>query len=166
MRECDEQREIVAYFRERYPQYAMSLRVSQTGGHRGKGKMAAIRNAQVKGMGGVVGEADIAIMLPRGGYGSLIIEHKATGGKHPVSKAQQEYIDFHNAVGNCAIITRGIGAAIAAIDTYMAKPDTLGYSQSLIEYLEDHESDIAREIKDFANLRTIFKEAMGRNPIK
>lgn len=119
MSESTEQKAIVQYFRTKYPMYALSLRVSQSGGFRGTGRQGAIRTAQITAMGGVTGEADIAIMLPRGGFGALIIEHKAAGGKHPVSKAQQQYIDFHNACGNCAVITRGIDAAIAAIDAYM-----------------------------------------------
>ena len=119
MSEADEQKAIVSWYRAQYPRFARNLRVSQTGGHRGKGKMAAIRNSQVKGQGGVVGESDLAILLPRGGYGSLLIEHKAEGSAHKASQAQIDYIEHHNNTGNMAVITRGVGAAIAAISTYM-----------------------------------------------
>jgi hypothetical protein len=117
--EADEQREFVAWFRATYPQHAHCLRVSQTGLHRGKGRMAAIRNAQVKGLGGVVGEADIAILLPRGGYGCLVVEHKRAGGAHKVTPAQQYYLNQHAATGNCAASTRGLEALKAAVSAYI-----------------------------------------------
>lgn len=121
MTESDEQKEIVRYFRERYPQYARSLRVSQSGSYRGAGRKGAIRTAQVAAMGGVTGEADIAINLPRQGFGSLIIEHKAEGSAHKATAEQVAYIEYHNREGNCAVLTRGLDMAITAIDTYMAK---------------------------------------------
>ena len=55
--ESDEQKQIVAYFRQRWPQYALSLRVSQSGGYRGAGRKGAIRTAQVAAMGG---DGDVA----------------------------------------------------------------------------------------------------------
>ena len=56
MREDGEQKIIVAWYREAYPQYAMCLRVSQFGNHRGNSrKAAAIRTAKAKSLGAVVG---------------------------------------------------------------------------------------------------------------
>lgn len=120
MSESDEQKAIVSWFRTQYPQYALCLRVSQSGGYRGAGRKGAIRTAQIAAMGGITGESDIAILLPRGGFGSLLIEHKADGGAHKATDAQLEYIRHHNACGNCAVVTRGIEAALAAIKQYMA----------------------------------------------
>ena len=120
MTETDEQKAIVAWFRAEYPDYALCLRVSQSGGYRGAGRKGAIRTAQVAAMGGITGESDIAILLKRGGFGSLLIEHKADGSKHTTSDAQLEYIRHHNAVGNCAVVTRGIEQAQATIRQYMA----------------------------------------------
>ena len=117
--ETEEQKEIVAWYRETYPQYAMSLRASQSGGFRGKGKAGAIRTANITAMGGVTGESDLAILLPRGDFGSLLIEHKADGSAHKATEAQLAYIEYHNSVGNCAVVTRGIEAAKAAIQAYM-----------------------------------------------
>jgi hypothetical protein len=119
--ESDEQKAIIAYFREQWPQHAQALRVSQSGGFRGTGRRGAIRTAQVTAMGGVTGEADIAIMLPRQGFGSLVIEHKAAGSAHKASDEQIAYIEYHRDNGNCAVITRGIDMAITAIDTYMSQ---------------------------------------------
>ena len=118
--ESDEQKEIVRWFRSEYPEFAKCLRVSQSGGYRGKGRQGAIRSALIKAMGGVTGESDIAILLPRGGtYGSLLIEHKAAGGAHKATPAQIDYIDYHNGIGNMAVITRGVEAAKAAIRQYI-----------------------------------------------
>ena len=120
MSESAEQKAIVAWFRATYPEYALCLRVSQSGGYRGAGRTGAIRTAQVNAMGGITGEADIAILLKRGGFGCLIIEHKAEGSQHTATKAQLEYIQRHNSCGNLAIVTRGVGACTAAIKQYMA----------------------------------------------
>ena len=117
--ETDEQKEIVSWFRNKYPEYALCLRVSQSGGYRGAGRKGAIRTAQIAAMGGITGESDIAILLKRGDFGSLLIEHKAEGGTHPASEKQLEYIRHHNAVGNCAVVTVGVDMAKAAIKQYM-----------------------------------------------
>lgn len=121
MTEAQEQREIVRWFRAKWPEHSQSLRVSQTGGYRGKGRAGAIRQAQIKGQGGVVGEADIAILLPRGGFGALLIEHKGEGQAHGLTEAQAAYLEYHRSIGNAAAVTRGIDAAKAAIESYMAK---------------------------------------------
>ena len=119
MSETKEQITIVQWYRAQYPQYALSLRVSQSGGYKGKGKQGAIRMAQIKAMGGVTGESDIAILLPRGGFGCFLMEYKAWAGKHPTSDDQLAYVRYHNAIGNCAVVCKGIDPAIAAIRQYM-----------------------------------------------
>ena len=93
--------------------------MSQSGGFIGKGRQGAIRRAKINAEGGVKGESDLAILLSRGRFGSFLLEHKAGGAKHVVSQAQQEYLDHHNNIGNCAVSTRGVGAAKAAIVAYM-----------------------------------------------
>ena len=120
MSESDEQREIVAWFRSEYPQYAKCLRVSLAGLNFGSGSRAARMVNYVRSMGVVEGESDIAILLKRGEFGSLLIEHKAEKGQHKTTEAQLEYIRHHNAVGNCAVVTRGVEMAKAAIRQYMA----------------------------------------------
>jgi hypothetical protein len=120
MSESAEQKEVVAWFRAKYPEHAMSLRVSQSGGHRGKGKSAAIRIAKAKGQGEVKGEADIGILLPKGGYGCLLVEHKGEGMAHTLNESQALYLDYHNRIGNCAVSTRGVDALKAAILLYMS----------------------------------------------
>lgn len=120
MSETEEQKIIVKWFRETWPQHSRSLRVSQFGNHRGNSrKAAAIRTARSVGQGAVVGESDIGICLPRGGYGSLFVEHKAEEGTHKTTPEQHEYIEYHNNNGNCACVTKGVDGAKAAIWAYM-----------------------------------------------
>ena len=118
MTEAEEQKEIIRWYRDTYPEYAMSLRVSQTGASaRGRAGQFKWRAQQAKGA--VAGESDIAILLPRGGYGSLLIEHKADDAMRGATQAQLEYIEYHNANGNCACVTKGVDMAKAAIRVYM-----------------------------------------------
>jgi len=121
--ESDEHKAIVRYFRDKWPHYQLSLRVSANGIHRGKGQAAMRRIAKEKAHGFITGESDISILLPRGGFGSLIIEHKAGDAARGATESQREYLDYHNTIGNCACETRGIAMAIAAIDTYMSLPN-------------------------------------------
>ena len=122
MSESAEQKAVVEYFRLKYPQYARSLRVSQSGGFKGTGRKGAIRMEQIKALGGVTGEADIAILVPRGTFGSLLIELKADDATKGATSAQLDYIRYHNeTAGNCACVAKGVDMAIAAIDTYMGE---------------------------------------------
>jgi len=118
--EASEQKELVSWFRSDYPEYAHCLRVSLAGLNFGAGPKAARMVNHIHGQGIHPGEADIVIALKRGGFGSLVIEHKADGSKHEATPEQIQYIDRHNSIGNCAIITRGVDAAKAAIISYMA----------------------------------------------
>ena len=126
MSEGTEQREIVKWYRETYPEYARSLRISQTGGHIGKGKSAAIRNAHSRSMGRVDGESDIAILLPRGPYGCLMMEYKASDSMYQPTQVQRDYIDYHNEIGNLGLTCRGVDIAKAAITQFMELPDEAG----------------------------------------
>ena len=119
MTESQEQKAIVKWFRQAYPQYANCLRISQSGGYRGSGRKGAIRTANMTAMGAVTGESDLALLLPRGEYGSLLIEHKAEGSNHSVTPEQVDYLAFHKSIGNCAVVTCGVDMAIAAIKAYV-----------------------------------------------
>lgn len=118
MTEAQEQKAIVAWFRETYPDYKYALRVSMNGVPR-HGRHGRVIWAYMRGQGVHKGEADIAILLPRGGFGALLIEHKAEGSTHKLTPEQAEYISFHNVIGNCAIVTRGVEFAKSAITQYM-----------------------------------------------
>ena len=119
MSEWHEQREIIQWFKEIWPEHAYSIRVSMNGLNLGGGRKAAIMVNQMRAQGMIDGEADIAILLPRRDFGSLLLEHKAEDSPHRLSESQEKYLDYHNNVGNCAVSSRGIDAAKAAIITYM-----------------------------------------------
>ena len=119
MTEFEEQREVVAWFRETYPKHAKSLRLSLNGLNLGGGKKAAMIINQIKSQGAVLGEADLVILLPRMGYGSLVIEHKAENDKKGPSDEQLDYIGYHNLIGNRAIVTKGVDQFKDAIREYM-----------------------------------------------
>ena len=119
MSEAAEQREIVQWFRETYPEYAMCLRVSLAVSYFGSGQRAARMVNHIRSQGIHPGEADILIAVQRGGYGSLVIEHKQGGSSYKASPEQLQYIAMHNGINNCAVVTRGVDAAKAAIITYM-----------------------------------------------
>ena len=119
MAESHEQKAVVEWFRLQYPQDARAIRASQSGGFKGKGIQGAIRMKHQIAMGVVPGESDLAILLPRGQYGCLLIEMKITDDRRGARKNQNEYIEYHNSIGNCAIVATGVDTAIAAIKTYM-----------------------------------------------
>lgn len=120
MTEAEEHKRIVQHFRTAYPEHERALRVSLAGLNFGSGPKAARMVNHVRSQGVVSGEADILIALPRHGFGSLVIEHKAAGSAHKATADQIGYVEYHNTNGNCACITRGVDAAIKAIDQYMA----------------------------------------------
>jgi len=117
--EWHEQREIITWYRAEWPQHARALRVSMNGLNLGGGRRAAIMIKQMRAQGMVEGESDMAILLPRGGFGCFIMEHKAEGAARKITSEQVSYLTYHNYHGNCAVSTRGVEAAKAAIRTYM-----------------------------------------------
>lgn len=119
MTETKEQKIIVKWFRETYPEYVHCLRVSLAGFNFGSGLRAAKMVNHMRSLGVEDGESDILIALRRGEFGSLVIEHKAEGSMHTTSDAQLVYIKKHNETRNCAVVTRGVEAAKAAITQYM-----------------------------------------------
>jgi hypothetical protein len=90
----------------------------------GSGKRGAIMAKHVRSQGVVDGESDLLFAVPKGEFGSLVLEHKAETSKHPISDDQMAYNHYHNEIGNCGIITKGIDAAKTAISIYMALKDT------------------------------------------
>jgi len=119
--ETEEQKIIVKWFRSTYPEYRHCLRVSMAGMNLGSGKRAAQMVNHMHSMGVEQGEADIAILLRRGNFGALIIEHKAESQSHKATDEQVAYLQSHNSTGNLAVLTRGIEACKSAISDYMAR---------------------------------------------
>lgn len=120
MSESSDQKEIIRWFRETYPHYAKCLRVSMGGVNFGYGSKAARKFAMMKSQGLVLGESDITVLLPRAGYGCLLIEYKSDEDKAGPSANQLDYISHHKAIGNMAMVCKGIGMAKDSIAKYMA----------------------------------------------
>ena len=119
MVEGAEQKDFVAWFRAEYPEYAKCLRVSLRGLNFGSGRRAAQMINHIKSQGSVEGESDLVILLKRGDYGCLVIEHKGEGMTHEVTKKQGEYLAVHNSLGNLAVSTRGIRELKSVVKEYL-----------------------------------------------
>ena len=119
MSETAEQKDIVKWFRETWPEHRRSIRVSLAGLNFGSGPRAARMVNHVRAQGVEEGEADIVIALPKGGFGSLVIEHKKDDARRGVTDEHFVYIRYHNRIGNCAVVTKGIEMAKLAIIQYM-----------------------------------------------
>ncbi len=119
MTETKEHKILVNWFRETWPEHRKCIRVSLSGLNFGGGKKAAIMINHIRALGVEDGESDLAFMVPRGKYHALVLEHKATESAHKLSDSQRQYLDYHEQIGNCAVSTRGVEAAQAAIRAYM-----------------------------------------------
>ena len=117
--EAQEQAILIEWFRLQYPKYAKSLRVSQGGAFRGKGRQGAIRMAQAKRQGYVQGEADIVILVPSGPSAGLVIEYKREGGSHKLTQEQKDYLDYMEEQGYTARCCRGLDDAMRVIEHHM-----------------------------------------------
>ena len=124
MTESSEQRAIVAWFREKYSEHSSALRVSPGGFDFGYGAKAARKYRQMQSQGFQKGESDLVICLPRGGFGSLIIEHKGADQARKLTAEQSEYLEYHRRIGNMAECTRGIEEAQRVIESYMSLEGT------------------------------------------
>lgn len=120
MREQDEQAAFVKWFRETYPRDVKALRASMAGiSFPGGNKWGAIMWNKMNSQGLVKGEPDLAILLPRGGYHALLIEHKGEDQSRKLTDEQQEHIEYHVANGNRAVQTRGLEDLKRTVEEYM-----------------------------------------------
>lgn len=118
MTEAKEQSEFVAWFKECWPEHVKSLRCSMNGLPR-HGRQGAILWNIMKGLGVQKGEPDIAILLPKGGYGAFLAEHKRGNGTHKITPEQFEQLEYHESIGNYAISTRGLDELKKSVMEYM-----------------------------------------------
>lgn len=117
MSEWTEQREVIKWFKDTYPQYERSIRLSMNGVNLGGGKKAAIMINQMKAQGMVAEEADLFFALSSRGYHGLFLELKDFG-KKP-TKGQSEYLAYQRAMGYEAEWCEGAEEAIALIKNYI-----------------------------------------------
>lgn len=124
MTEDQEQAEFVKWYARTYPHLLPALRFSMTAVTATLGsKKGAILKNRMKSLGVQFGEADIAILLPKNGFGCMVDEHKAEGSSWTLQPAQKEYLDFHNSIGNYAIQTRGLDELKQAVRRYIDGPE-------------------------------------------
>lgn len=114
-----EQKEFVTWFGAEYPAHIKSLRISMSGIKRVGRRAGAMMWNQMKSQGVQKGEADIAILLPKGGYGSLLVEHKGEGMARKLTEDQADYLGYHNLIGNRAESTRGLDELKQVVRDYM-----------------------------------------------
>lgn len=107
------QKNCVTWFRLQYPQIGRLLFAVPNGGARNS-REAAI----MKGEGVTAGVADVILLFPSGGYGSLCIEFKAPKGKQQPS--QKEWQGLVEAYGNKYVICRSFDDFRQEIKQYLA----------------------------------------------
>jgi len=124
MSEYTEQKEVIRWFKDIYPQYSMSIRLSMNGVPKGKGQAAAIRNKIARTQGMVDDESDLFFAVPQnhiGGFCGLFIEMKDFG-KKP-TEGQLEYLEYQLSMGYAAEWCEGSEAAKRVIREYMEGRD-------------------------------------------
>lgn len=117
--EAAEQKAFVQWFKAQYPAHAKSLRVSLRGINLGSGARAGRMMNYINSQGSVDGEADLAILVPKGGFGSLLVEHKGEGMARKLTDEQSAYLSYHRAIGNHAVSTRGLAELCSVVEQYM-----------------------------------------------
>lgn len=117
MTEAEEQKALVSWFREFYPEYSHCIRVSLNGITLGKGQNAARRMASLKAQGLTVGESDLMFCVPSNGYHGLMIEMKTKRGR--ITDAQEEYLAKMEFLGYRAECCYGFADAKQVVSEYM-----------------------------------------------
>lgn len=127
MTETEEQIIFVKWFRQRYPGDAKALRTSMNGlTMPGGRKWGAIIWNKMRALGLTVGEPDIIITTPRGGFCGLAIEHKANGQARKITPEQIDHLNYLAGQGYLCVETRGIDLIQQITEDYMdAKADRL-----------------------------------------
>ncbi|MBK3779857.1 VRR-NUC domain-containing protein [Paraburkholderia aspalathi] len=119
--EGEEQAELVAEFRKRYPVEGLLLIHIPNGGFRKN----AFEGWRLKQQGVRAGVSDLFLPVARGGFFGLWIEFKAA----PPNDAQPtddqlEWLELMRAQGYHAELCLGVEAALAVLDRYMAPEPT------------------------------------------
>ncbi len=102
------------WFDFQYHQFAPLLFAVPNGGHRGK-----IEASIMKAEGVMPGVADMILLVPRHGYGSLCIEFKTATGRQ--SERQKEWEATASTYGNKYVIVRSLEQFISVITDYLGQ---------------------------------------------
>ena len=115
MTEAEIQKELVKYFRTKYPKYNNCVRLSLNGINLGRSGARVMASAKAQGL--TIGESDLCFLVPSNGCHGLLIELKTETGVS--TQAQNEYIDLMNTLGYRAVICYGLDHAIETLDGYL-----------------------------------------------
>jgi len=117
MSEYDEQKIVIKWFRDTYPDMKRSIRLSLNGIPKGGGKSGRIRNSMARTQGMVDAESDLFFAMPNGNYHGIFIEMKDWG-KKPTSE-QSDYLTYQTSMGYMACWCEGAQEAINVIKEYL-----------------------------------------------
>jgi len=113
--EDNEQRALIIWFRQHYPEQFDHAFHVPNGGKRGK-----VEGAIFKAMGTKAGVPDLLILYPVGKFHGMALELKATPPKDSaVSKPQKEWLERLSSQGYHAVLCKGVVAAKHAIKNYL-----------------------------------------------
>lgn len=99
------------------PELAMLVAIPNGGSRGDNAKSRAIRGNALKAEGVKKGYPDLALNVPRGGYGALFIELKTQTGR--ASPEQKDWLERLNACGNYATVCKGWLAAKQTIENFL-----------------------------------------------
>jgi hypothetical protein len=117
------QKAAVKWFRKSYPQYAMCLQASLNGIFLGQNeKIRYMQISKAKATGMVVGQSDLFLALPRGGFCGKYIEVKSESGIESSDQAKFGNEMIQN--GYDYSITHGLDSLVTCIYEYMCNPPT------------------------------------------
>ncbi len=120
--EGEEQAELVALFRELYPDIGLLLVHIPNGGSRRN----AFEGWRLKQQGVRAGVSDLLLPVARGGFFGLWIEFKAAPPNDAaVTDAQKDWVDLMREQGYRAEICLGVAAALAVLTDYLSMPPTV-----------------------------------------
>ena len=111
------QRTCVSWFRAQYPAHALLLFAVPNGGGRSR-----VEAAILNGEGVTAGVADLILLEPRGGYGSLCIEMKTRAKYSRQEASQKAWQKAAESHGNLYAVCRDFDTFKATVLSYMHLP--------------------------------------------
>lgn len=123
MSEFQEQKELVSWFRAKYPAHSRCLRLSLNGINLPAGRRGAMMMSQCKSQGLTLGESDLFFAIPNLLYHGLFIEMKA--GKGKATQDQLDYLIVMDSLGYQTAVITGAEKAKQFIEDYMTTAPTI-----------------------------------------
>lgn len=120
MSESSEQKLLISWFRQTWPEHNQCIRLSANGCNFGTGKKAYMMINSLKAQGLTPGESDLVFLCPRHNFHGLVIEYKALKGTHPLTPKQEDYLNYMSSQGYMSVCCKGLEAAKETIQSYMS----------------------------------------------